>query len=105
MVFPTLNHDGSRRVTLPINTSLPQVSEDVFYKREVKLSCDSSSTAPWTGYWVVSIHKNDDTKKDIRLTSCRYTPVFHLRELIQKEFYSSSLTEVNSWYYSPRGLG
>ena len=86
MVFPTLNHDGSRRVTLPINTPLPQVSEDVFYKREVKLSCDSSSTAHWTGYWVVSIHKNDATKKNIRLTSCRYTPVFHLRELIQKEF-------------------
>ena len=86
VIFPTLNNNGSRRVTLPINTSLPQVSEDVFYKREVKLSCDSSSTASWTGYWIVSICKDDDTKKDIHLTGCRYTPVFHLRELVQKEF-------------------
>ena len=86
VILPTLNNNGSRRVALPINTSLPQVSEDVFYKREIKVSCDASSTAPWTGYWVVSIRKDDDTKKDIRLASSRYTPVFHLRELVQKEF-------------------
>ena len=81
VIFPTPNRNGSRRVTLPINTSLPQVSEDIFYKREV-----DGSTPCWTGYWVVSIHKNDATKRNIHLTSCQYTPVFHLRELIQKKF-------------------
>ena len=86
VILPTQNNNGNRIVTLPINTSLSQVSENVFYKREVKISCDSSSTAPWTGYWVVSIHKNEDAKEYIRLDSGRYTPVFHLRELVQKEF-------------------
>ena len=90
VIFPTPNQNGSRRVTLPINTSLPQVSEDVFYKREVQRGCNIRAvqglTPCWTGYWVVSIRKNDATKRNIHLTSCENTPVFHLRELVQKEF-------------------
>ena len=86
VIFPTPNQNGSRRVTLPIDTSLPQVSEDVLYKRKAQISCDSSSKAPWTGYWVVSIRKNDATEKNIRLTSCQNTPMFHLRELVEEQF-------------------
>ena len=81
VIFPTPNLNGSRRVTLPINTSLPQVSEDIFYKREVQ-----GLTPRWTGYWVISIHKNDATKRNIHLMSCQYTPVFHLRELVNEKF-------------------
>ena len=86
VILPTPNQNCSRIVTLPINTSLPQVSEDVFYKREVEVSCYSSSTPRWTGYWVVSIRKNDAANRNIHLTRCENTPVFHLRELVQKEF-------------------
>ena len=46
VILPTPNQNGSRRVTLPINTSLPQVSEDIFYKREVQ-----GSTPCWTGFY------------------------------------------------------
>ena len=90
VIFPTPNQNGSRRVRLPINTSLPQVSEDVFYKREVQsgryISEVQGSTPRWTGYWVVSIHKNDATKRNIHLPSCQNTPVFHLRELVEEQF-------------------
>ena len=89
VIFPTPNPNG-RRVRLPINTSLPQVSEDVFYKREVQRGCNmrvvQRLTPCWTGYWVVSIHKNDATKRNIHLTSCQSTPVFHLRELVEEQF-------------------
>ena len=85
VILPTPNqifNNGNWVVTLPINSSLSQDSKDVLYKRKVQLSCDSSSTAPWTGYWVVSIRKDDATKKNVRLTSCQYTPVFHLRSVL-----------------------
>ena len=85
VILPTPNqifNNGNWVVTLPINSSLSQDSKDVLYKRKVQLSCDSSSTAPWTGYWVVSIRKDDATKENVRLTSCQYTPVFHLRSVL-----------------------
>ena len=63
-------------------------SQKMFFIRErfKEVVAVQGSTPCWTGYWVVSIRKNDAMKRNIHLTSCENTPVFHLRELVQKEF-------------------
>ena len=64
-----------RVITLPINVSLPQV----FYKRE--------EGAHWKDHWSLCI-KHEEDKKCIILKNHQSTPIFELRELVQKEFHS-----------------
>lgn len=63
-----------RVITLPINVSLPQV----FYKKE--------KGAHWKDHWSLCIKLGEDEKYNIILKNHQSTPVFELRELVQKQF-------------------